>query len=393
MPHDRKRQLLPQLEKRLRYSRVVSIQGARQVGKSFLARVLFAKKRSGSTYLSLDLPSVRDFARDNPMNFLESHEGRPLIIDEAQKAPDLFDVIKWRVDRDSSPGQYILLGSTEFSKELRIKESLTGRLSRVRLYSMNVGECEEMDLAPSSSFLLKEKPRVTRKVVLRHFARGGLPGIFWVHDAGLRKEAFNDWLRLTVERDIHQFPTLKVDSDLSYSVLEQIARLEEPSNPNIARALSCDVRACAKILNLLEILFVVHRLNPHPLGTGKPLYFLCDVGLTTHLGANFERQLWTWCLHEQLSQRSYGGETASHLSFFRNSKGRVLHLIIENQKEMGALKILSTERWDKRDLELLKSFEKKVGQTRLRARLTVLGNERISLRKERIEMYPYEALA
>jgi predicted AAA+ superfamily ATPase len=68
----------------------------------------------------------------------------PLVIDEAKKVPEIFDAVKLRVDQDSQPGQYLLLGSTEFSHLFKIRESLTGRLSRLRLHPLCAAEAHQL---------------------------------------------------------------------------------------------------------------------------------------------------------------------------------------------------------------------------------------------------------
>ncbi len=393
MPHLRPRHILNQFLMRMKFSRVVSIQGARQVGKSFFARELVKAHFPKSEYVTLDKQGNRDFARSNPETFVDSFDGTPLIIDVAQKASDLFDAIKWKVDEDPKPGQYLLLGSTEFSKELQIRESLTGRLSRVRLYSMNLAETEQQSLKKKPFSLLNEKPWATRKEVLRHLEKGGFPGIFSIHEKALFQESLTDWIRLTIERDLIQFPKIKVDADLAMKIFTQLAVIDEPTNANIANAVRCSARTSQKILDLLQVLFAVHKLNPHSLGTGKPLYFYCDVSLASHFGADFRRKLWTWALHEQLSQRSYLGDRDTTVTFYRNSKGSFIHLVLENKKDLCPIKIIDTEKWDSRDYEILKAFEKKAALESKKTSLLALASGRLRLKNPKIEIYPYEAMA
>lgn len=108
MPHLRQRIALKRLKQKLNFSRVVSIQGARQTGKSVLARDLLANK----TYVTLDDASTREEAKSRTSYFLEElrqqNEDFTIVIDEAQKAPVLFDQIKTIVDLNSSPGQFLL---------------------------------------------------------------------------------------------------------------------------------------------------------------------------------------------------------------------------------------------------------------------------------------------
>src|SRR6478609_5626295 len=89
-------------------TRVVTLNGARQTGKSTLAR-LAAQDRPGALTRLLDDPATLRAARDDPATFAE-HDGL-LVIDEVQLAPELFRTIKVAVDTDQRPGQFLLTGS------------------------------------------------------------------------------------------------------------------------------------------------------------------------------------------------------------------------------------------------------------------------------------------
>ena len=397
MPHARKRSILTLLEKKLTFSRIVTLQGCRQSGKSFLAREILQKLHPGSKYLTFDQKVQKTFAQDNPESFLKRYiEATPLILDEAQKVSDIFDAIKFEVDQNPKPGQYVLLGSTEFSKLLHIRESLTGRMSRLRLFPLTLSECLEIEppsVAPLAH-LLHTKPRATRTALLKHFERGGFPGIFAVRDEASRNDFFQDWINLTLERDLHQFPGISVDTELAREILQRLVLLPEPTASNLARAVRRDTRAVQKILTLFETLFVVHRLNPFREGTGKSLYFLCDVGLANSLGADFERQLWTWLLQEQLAQRGFQADEGWRLFHFRSSKGKFIHLVAENLRlrELTVIKILSCEKMDLREIEILKAFRRRIQPEFKKVRLIAWGPMPHGEWDDSIETYPWESL-
>src|SRR3989338_7269409 len=143
MPHSRSRLAITILLKRLKFTPVVAIQGARQTGKSFLVREILAKQITSSGYVSLDDKSKQALAQESPQTFLASmSDFKPAIIDEAQKSPALFDAIKLLVDKNRRTGSFLLLGSTEFSLLQNIRESLTGRMGRIRLYPMTFWEIQ-----------------------------------------------------------------------------------------------------------------------------------------------------------------------------------------------------------------------------------------------------------
>ena len=129
MSHPIRRHLTQMILKKLKLSPLVAIRGARQTGKSFLGIEILPDHLSRIHYLSLDEKSLRVSAQESPDDFLKRYpHAFPLIIDEAQKSPDLFDALKLTIDQNRIPGRFVLLGSTEFSKLAKIRESLTGRI-------------------------------------------------------------------------------------------------------------------------------------------------------------------------------------------------------------------------------------------------------------------------
>ncbi len=387
---------MPLFQKRLRFSRVVTIQGPRQCGKSVFARQLFGKTEPRCTFETLDIQSARTLAQDNPQSFLMAHSrARPLIIDEAQKAPPLFDAIKAIVDDNPEPGQFVLLGSTEFSRELRIRESLTGRMLRTRLFTLTLRECLETS-APKTFHILSRSPVATRTQVMQHLDRGGFPGIFSVRELSVREELLRGWLEITVTRDLQQLQTLKLDAELAMNILYQVAQNQEPTASSFAGALRKDTRTIQKYLKALETLFILHRLDPVSGSTGKPRYYLCDVSLAGYLGGSFERRLETWVLHEFLARISYLGAADTTVGFYRNTKGSLLHWVVQNRKQprqRQAIRLISKERFDQRDTELLKSFQKRQQSDGVTTTLTLLGPNLKPLRLESVDVLPWEFVA
>jgi predicted AAA+ superfamily ATPase len=394
MPHNRKRHVLRLVKKKLSFSPIVTIQGPRQSGKSFFARELLQKTVTNSKYYTLDLSADREFANTNPDSFLATKsEYEPLIIDEVQKAPALFDALKYQVDQDRRPGRYLILGSTEFSRELRIKETLTGRISRTRMFPMTMAEAFEKDLNPSKSWLLiNEKPRFERADFLKHLERGGMPAIFHVRSDFERNLLFKDWLNTVCFRDLGQFSVVKVDGELAYSILEKIATLDAPTAGNIAKVLKKDLRRINTHLNLLKILFAIDEIAPHGQSSGKPQYFLCDSGIANFFGAKFERLIQTSILTEFRSQLECLGDVQMKISFYRSPKGKLIHFVLENQKNFAFIQIFPEEKYDKRMLNLLATIKEKEKSTLKKIQLIGLWARRESIKDLGIELYPWESM-
>lgn len=399
MPHIRMRYALDPLLSKLKYSPVVAIQGVRQCGKSTLARDILTKKISRSVYRTLDSPNVLDSIQIRPETFLESLSGEGLvIIDEAQKAPVLFGAIKAKVDSSRKPGQYLLLGSTEFSKAMKIREALTGRLSRLRLFPMLTSEAFKASLIkiPSTPFFLTSSKNtwLKRRELVQFLSKGGMPAFFATRNNDERLAQIQDWLALTVERDASLIPAKKINSDHLRRVLQEIAVHAEPESGRIAKSLRLSTQKVKSLIEVLKILFVVHEIHPHPSGSGKPRYYLCDPALATALGASFEKQLETWFYLEQVAKLSYSGLASEvHFSYYRSSKGSIVQGVWERHlrgsKELSFLKLSPQESIDLRELNILESLLQKHPEAS--AHLICGGSD--SQKHGPISISPWESLA
>src|SRR4029077_11704412 len=132
-----RRSLQPTLERLARQYPVVTLTGPRQSGKTTLVRETFPDHE----YASLEEPDVREYALADPRGFLDQFTGR-VILDEAQRAPDLFSYIQTLVDREDIPGRYVLSGSQSSLPLRSISQSLAGRSAILHLLPLSLSELE-----------------------------------------------------------------------------------------------------------------------------------------------------------------------------------------------------------------------------------------------------------
>lgn len=352
MPHDRARLVAPTILKKLRFFPIVALQGARQTGKSFLARQILPRELRKIHYLTLDDESLRSAASVSARSFLIGYpHAHPLVIDEAQKCPALFDALKLLVDRVRNPGRFILLGSTEFSRLSLIREALTGRMGRVRVFPLTLSEC----FGKSSQKASPYSP--THLDLLNYLERGGLPGVCFIREKEHRDSLFRDWLDLTCRRDIYQFKKTKLDGDLAWQILRQCALLEEPTRANISSALRQNPKRIQSHLGALTELFVIQKLLPHPSGTGKPLYLPFDSGIATFLGAHRVRSLHIWLMNELLVRDQNLHSCRSELYYYRSTGKKIIHLV-ESQpgKSLVGYQLIDHDHLKLPDAELMKAF-------------------------------------
>jgi predicted AAA+ superfamily ATPase len=126
--------------KRLREFPVVAVLGARQVGKTTLARQVISASRAPRTAGYYDLENPEDLARlQDPMLSLEPQRGL-VVIDEVQRLPELFPVLRVLADRRPRPARFLVLGSASPALLRQSSESLAGRISHYELGGLSPGE-------------------------------------------------------------------------------------------------------------------------------------------------------------------------------------------------------------------------------------------------------------
>ncbi|MBI1860834.1 MAG: AAA family ATPase [Deltaproteobacteria bacterium] len=317
----------------------MGILGPRQVGKSTLLREILAPVLKAQ-YQTLDERDVRNRALASPSHFLlaESQDlSVPLIIDEVQKAPELFDEMKALIDKRRVPGRFFLSGSTEFSQKTGIRESLTGRIGISRLYPLNLAEITRRSLGNS---WLKFKPeiRTTAWEIEEFLQNGGMPGICFLRSQEERSAVIDSWLETTCFRDLQQVQGSRLEGQLARDILLTVASQDFPTASSIAAALKVDPRKVKTYLLGLEGLFVIHSVAPHAKGVGKTRYLLFDCGIAARLGASRFNRLRIWILNEFLTQSEYHGKGHVFPRYYQSKKGsHVAFVTALDGKETGII--------------------------------------------------------
>ena len=258
MPHSRDRYLAPLLKKSLKFWPVVCLAGARQVGKS-----TFLKSLKGYDYSTLDDLGLLNLATRNPAALLTP----PCVIDEAQKAPELFDAVKLDVDEKRVPGKFILTGSVRFSKRTLIRESLTGRAKTLQLFPFMCSEALELPFQDRWSTLSQRlKIRVQRSELERCLLRGGMPGVFAVRNPAEVRSYWKSLIESYVYRDLLFSIPKNAQPQLALKILKSVAEIlalgESPTFARILRKTGGSRTQVQKHLIGLEDLMVLYRI-PH----------------------------------------------------------------------------------------------------------------------------------
>lgn len=371
MPHRyRTRALEPTLRARLATFPVVVITGARQTGKSTLARELGGEER---TYLTLDDYNVLDQARRAPdallargafsSEFSDAFDkfGR-ITLDEIQREPDLLLAIKRAVDTRRIPGRFLLTGSANLDLMKGVSETLAGRAVYVTLWPMTRREAEGTGCAGSWDVLVDESPGrwlealvdtapATRSTWEELVLRGGYPFAALHLDTQSDREAwFEAYLQTYLERDLRQLAA--IDNLVAFRRLVRAVshRLGGLMNQaSLARDAGLPPTTAQRYLHLLEASYQLLRVESYAVNRNKrlvksPKLYWCDPGLALHLagsttpgGAHLENliacDLFAW--RETRPRRP-------NILFWRTSKGAEVDFVIETPRELVPVEVKSS---------------------------------------------------
>jgi len=155
--------------------RVLLLSGPRQCGKTTLARELESDQ---TEYRTLDDSTLREAAEADPQGFIKRRK-KTLIIDEVQLTPSLLPAIKKAVDEETLPGQYLLTGSANIQSLPTVRESLAGRIAKIRLLPLAQGEIRRAPPGFIQSALNQSFPvthsQYDRDAILEIAFKGGFP--------------------------------------------------------------------------------------------------------------------------------------------------------------------------------------------------------------------------
>ena len=275
---------------------VTLVTGARQVGKSTLCYEI--KKEFGFNYVSLDQPRERKQAVEDPEMFLQTHEW-PLIIDEIQYAPGLFDVIeatvnKEKLEKGSNNGMFIITGSETYELMRGVSESMAGRVSIVRMSPLSTREIFGSDEAEFTfdPVLLDKRSQdfpLAANDLFRLITKGMYPELH--ANPAINAEMFySNYVTTYLERDVSRLINVK-DKMKFQNFLEVLSSLtgEELVYDTIANAVGVKIDTIKSWISVLLAGDIVYLLQPYnELSIVKrivkrPKIYFNDTGLACYL--------------------------------------------------------------------------------------------------------------
>lgn len=359
------------------FFKAVLVTGARQVGKTTMLKHLAAEQKR--TYVTMDNTMARTLAKSDPILFFQTYKP-PIIIDEIQKAPELFEQIKIMCDESEERGLFWLTGSQQYKMMKNIRETLAGRIGILELYSLSKNEAEEVTFLNEMDFslpcLLERQSLAKRNdivEVFEHIWRGGMPDALHA-DAEQRQEYFNSYIETYLMRDAAEEGGITdvvrfrkfmnacaalTAEQVNYKTLAEIAEISQPTAKGWVR--------------LLQGLGIIYLLPPYANNELKrlaktPKLYFCDTGLCAYLsmwltrdtlmnGAASGHYFENYVVIELLKNFAYAPSKVN-LTYYRDSNAKEIDVIVEENGVIHPLEIKKSASPDRREVKKYELFDK-----------------------------------
>ena len=357
--------------------KAVMVTGARQVGKSTMLKHL--AQDTGRVYVSMDDADVRELANRDPKLFFQMYQP-PLLIDEVQKAPALFEQIKILCDESDERGRFWLTGSQSKKLMKQAGDSLAGRIGILKMYSLSEKELEgrpnDIPEDYSLSSLIQRIRSHPENNILDVYTRiweGGMPDMISM-DAELRREYWNSYIDAYLIRDAVDDNGIQ-DTEGFRRLLRACAAFSgELVNyndlGNAAGVSGATAKEWVKVLQTMGIIFLLEPYFNNELKRmiKTPKLYFCDTGLCAFLsswtsrdtlmnGAASGHYLENYVAAEMLRNSSYG-EKKVNLNFYRDTNQKEIDLVMEMDGQLHPFEIKRAASPDKKAVRAFPLLEK-----------------------------------
>lgn len=349
------RHILPYLERMKKQFRVLLITGSRQVGKSTLLK---NKLLPEYDYVTLDDFSDLSIAQKDAALFFKNHP-LPVIVDEVQRAPNLFLQIKLLADNSEEKGKIILTGSQSYKLLSNAADSLAGRVCIINMSSLSLREKYGIDFntefLPTEEYISKRKKSVkTYANLWNHIWRGSMPELA---DDTIEWEAFyRSYIRTYIDRDVADLIDVKNLVKFNNFMQCIASRVGELFNADsLARDVGVTSKTISQWTSILESSGVIRLLQPYEKNVSNravktPKIYFMDTGLVCHLvgwsssqvamnGAMSGSLFENFVISEIIKSYYNSGHDSKDIYFYRDKDKKEIDLIIEKDNILYPIEI------------------------------------------------------
>ncbi len=358
---------------------ITLVTGARQVGKSTLVSYFETK---GYKYITLDDTDLLKEAKSNPKLFIEKYSF-PLIIDEIQKAKELFPEIEFVVNKVrkeegslKANGMYILTGSQKFHLMHGVTESLSGRVGIIEMEPLSQSEIRGWDESPfeinEDLFAKCENRTLSDDDLYLSLVRGYYPAR-WEIEGKPINNYYSNYLKTYIERDVSELISIR-DLNKFENFVKVIASLTgEEYNPNsISKIIGIDNKTVDSWLNILVISNIVTLLNPYyedsinkRIVRKKKIYFN-DTGLACFLIgidsvktlklSSFKGRIIETYIHNEIRKSYINNSINAQIFFYRDNNQNEIDFIILKDGNISLIEAKSGKDYGKNDVKAFKQL-------------------------------------
>ena len=372
-----KRELERKFLKMNDFFKAVLVTGARQVGKTTMLKHL--AEGTNRTYVSLDNAMVRELAQKDPVLFFQTYKP-PILIDEIQKAPELFEQIKIMCDESEEKGRFWLTGSQQFNMMKKVRETLAGRIGITELYGLSQREKDGIVFDDELDFSLDKLQARQQKAgkndvikVFRHIWEGGMPQVIGV-DEEMRNEYFNSYIDTYLMRDVTEVGGI-TDAVKFRKFLSGCAALvaEQINYATLAESAEISAPTAREWLKILQGLHIIYLLEPYSNNELKrlsktPKLYFCDTGLCAYLsmwltpetllsGAASGHYYENYVVIELVKNYAYA-KSKVNLTYYRDSNLKEIDILVEDNDIIHPLEIKKSANPDKREIKKFSLIDK-----------------------------------
>ncbi len=359
------------------FFKAVLVTGARQVGKTTMLKHLC--EGTGRTYVSLDNIMARELAQTDPVLFFQTYKP-PILIDEVQKAPELFEQIKIMCDESDEKGLFWLTGSQQYKMMKKIRDTLAGRIGILNLYSMSQREKNNIVFDTALDFSLetlqarqKQVPKNDVEKVFHHIWEGGMPQVLGVDDE-LRMEYYSSYVDTYLMRDVAEEGGI-TDTVKFTRFLRACAALvaEQVNYATLAENTDISEPTAKEWLNLLQGMGIVYLLEPYANNelkrlTKTPKLYFCDTGLCAYLsmwltpqqlmnGAASGHYYENYVVMELVKNYGYSS-VKSNITYYRDANAKEIDLFVEESLVIHPLEIKKSATPSRREVRKFTFLDK-----------------------------------
>ena len=347
--------------------KILLVTGPRQVGKTTL---LLSLKPKNMEYVSLDDEVLRNQANKDQKLFLEEHP-YPLLIDEAEYAPNLFTYLKMKVDEVEEYGMYWLTGSQQFHLMTKASESLAGRVGIINLNSFTYSEIKQNTnktlFDPTD---LKKAPPIEANELFEIIYKGGMPELY--KNKNLKRELyFQSYIDTYISRDVREITEIGNLEAFKKFIVSVASRTGEQLNYTaLALDAGVTVPTSKAWLSILVSSGLVYLLEPYLSSELKrlthiPKIIFMDTGLACflagwesakelQLSSNAGHYLETFIISEIIKSYNARG-IKPNISYYRDKEKNEIDLILYKNNTLYPFEIKKTASPNK---TMIKNFEK-----------------------------------